>query len=913
LPGLIDELAEHGPWALKDPRLCLLFPIWRAALEQRGLRPRVVLCLREPDEVVASLAARDGLAGALASQLWCTHVLTAERLTRDLDRNVVRYGDLVNRATVLDELSEWAGVTEPDRVQAARSSVRPELHRQRGVEGDAATDALTRRVALALRGAIDTHELDAASRELGAAIDVLGPGIDAHHALVRHWQVAFEEASDQLDTSRQALERQIDLIRDQDEGLRRAVEASAGFVEAVRQIEVHRLNAEQMSRELGAARALIAERDRVLALESGAPRRVAPDVQIDSAAALTYDGRIDLRVENNAHSRAVRYLLETPTRGRRVLEVGCASGYFGAALRALGYEVWGVEADPAAAAIAAHRLDRVWHGGVEALLAALDPVETGFDFMVFGDVLEHLVDPAAVLRACVAHLAPGGRIVASVPNVAHGSVRLMLLEGRWDYSDTGILDATHLHFYTRDSLVDLFTQADLAIERLSGVTLDSELAGIAFDPRFSDAFARLITDRERDVFQFVVMAAPGETVGVAAGNRRFMVRGGYRILCLPPAPDSTLATIRLADPLERLAQRYGGELRFGSLVAPDPEDVAWCDTVVLQREASPYIVDLAARLRAVGKRVVLDIDDFLLDVPAYLSVHEHCRAMRPHLETLLAGVDAVSASTEPLRAALLPYNPNTFVTPNHAWTSHPPIVHDAAETGGVVRVLVASSDTVRVDFLVDVLATLISEHAVELVAIGPPGEFLRHAGLPVDVLPNVPHDQFKALIASRANAIALVPLDDTPFNRCKSAVKYFDYALAGVPVVASGIEPYATVITDGKDGLLCPDNRDRWLAAATALVTDAGLRREIAARARALCLARHDLDRAAAAWQGLLVATAPALGQGGTLRAIAPRSGWQPVRGTSRHVAQPTSWRSVWRMYREGGIRGLVERWKTVF
>jgi hypothetical protein len=178
----------------------------------------------------------------------------------------------------------------------------------------------------------------------------------------------------------------------------------------------------------------------------------------------------------------------------------------------------------------------------------------------------------------------------------------------------------------------------------------------------------------------------------------------------------------------------------------------------------------------------------------------------------------------------------------------------------------------------------------------------------------VSHAEFKAFAASRANTIALIPLDDNGFNRCKSAVKYFDYALAGVPTICSATIPYVNVITDGVDGLLCPDAGLAWSDAAAALIANAALRRRIASEARRRCLEQHTLNRSAAAWQGLLLDTAfpvgdPVEGDAKLIR----RTRAQLMRGTIRHLMRPESYRSAWRLYRSGGVKGVVNRWKLVF
>ena len=99
---------------------------------------------------------------------------------------------------------------------------------------------------------------------------------------------------------------------------------------------------------------------------------------------------------------------------------------------------------------------------LDVAVPALDP---DFDAIVCGDVLEHLVHPAPVLRALGRALAPGGVVVVSVPNVAHLWMRLSLLVGRFDYAERGILDRTHLRFFTERSLRALLTEVGLTITR----------------------------------------------------------------------------------------------------------------------------------------------------------------------------------------------------------------------------------------------------------------------------------------------------------------------------------------------------------------------------------------------------------------------------------------------------------------
>lgn len=171
-----------------------------------------------------------------------------------------------------------------------------------------------------------------------------------------------------------------------------------------------------------------------------------------------YDGVINLGEENNARTKIVR-LIE---RGSSVLEIGCATGFMTEFLtRELGCSVTALEVDAEAAARAVSRGVDVIVGSIEdpAVRARL---QGPYDVVIFSDVLEHLVDPAAALRATVAQLRPGGRVVASIPNVAHWSIRVGLLAGRFRYTEGGILDRGHLRFFTRATIADMFEAAGLA-------------------------------------------------------------------------------------------------------------------------------------------------------------------------------------------------------------------------------------------------------------------------------------------------------------------------------------------------------------------------------------------------------------------------------------------------------------------
>ena len=150
----------------------------------------------------------------------------------------------------------------------------------------------------------------------------------------------------------------------------------------------------------------------------------------------------------------------------RVLEIGCGSGATLAALKARGAvsHAVGVEVDPHAAEAARGVFDTVLQGMVEGA-AIEEHVPAGSRDAIFClDVLEHLVDPWAQVRRLAPLLAPGGLFVVSVPNIRNGKfIRQLLFKGDFRYRDAGLLDRTHLRFFTLETARELLTQADLDV------------------------------------------------------------------------------------------------------------------------------------------------------------------------------------------------------------------------------------------------------------------------------------------------------------------------------------------------------------------------------------------------------------------------------------------------------------------
>lgn len=152
-----------------------------------------------------------------------------------------------------------------------------------------------------------------------------------------------------------------------------------------------------------------------------------------------------------------------------LLEVGCGTGSFGAYLKALrSMEITGIEPQQSAAEIACSVLDRVLPLDVDA--GILEMKGEQFDCIVFNDVLEHLVDPWNVLTRVRELLAPGGTVIASIPNIRYMPVlKEFVLAGDWRYQRDGVMDKTHLRFFTKKSIAALFDSCGYEMTVLKGI------------------------------------------------------------------------------------------------------------------------------------------------------------------------------------------------------------------------------------------------------------------------------------------------------------------------------------------------------------------------------------------------------------------------------------------------------------
>ena len=235
------------------------------------------------------------------------------------------------------------------------------------------------------------------------------------------------------------------------------------------------------------------------------PTFAEPAIQRAAASAAIYDVPVDPADQTTAHG----LMLGMVGHGKRVLEIGCAAGHLTKHLVAQGCRVDGIEIDPVAASIAATIAERVVVADLDRLDFAEGLEPGSYDVILLGDVLEHTRAPDDVLMLARPLLRPDGFAVISVPNLAHADVRLMVLEGRWERFDWGLLDKTHIRFFTYDLLHRLLRECGFLVTRISRVVrpvFGTEL-GVSPDSVDEAVLQKILADAEAETYQFVVRAS----------------------------------------------------------------------------------------------------------------------------------------------------------------------------------------------------------------------------------------------------------------------------------------------------------------------------------------------------------------------------------------------------------------------
>ncbi|MDL2363299.1 MAG: class I SAM-dependent methyltransferase [Patescibacteria group bacterium] len=215
-------------------------------------------------------------------------------------------------------------------------------------------------------------------------------------------------------------------------------------------------------------------------------------------------------VESDNHSWSLLYKYINDN--AKVLDIGCSSGSFGAALiTSKNCTVDGIEIFHDDAVAASKQLRNVYEVNVEA--DQLTEITDKYDFIVFADVLEHLIDPVLALTNVKKLLKPNGSVIYSIPNMAHISIRLALLKGDFDYTETGLLDETHIHFYNQKNIERIFSESGYVISDQKYTYanypvkfIEETLGKSGLIVQDNDIFDKKMSDVDAQAFQFIGQA-----------------------------------------------------------------------------------------------------------------------------------------------------------------------------------------------------------------------------------------------------------------------------------------------------------------------------------------------------------------------------------------------------------------------
>ena len=477
-----------------------------------------------------------------------------------------------------------------------------------------------------------------------------------------------------------------------------------------------------------------------------------------------------------------------PVGASRILDVGCAAGALGFAFkrRNPSARYYGIEADPAAAEIARGRLDAVVSTDVEA-----EPYpfgDTRFDCIIYGDVLEHLRDPWALLRAHAARLAPGGVMLVCMPNAEHWSFAERLMRGTFDYEDQGLFDRTHLRWFTAENTRRALRDAGLVPQDVAPRIFDLP-ATQAFVRAMKPALEALGIDPQR----YLDRAAPLQHVWRATPApvpRMHLISSML-------APVGGVSHVRVLEPMAALATEPGFVTRITNTIHVEDVPTDGPRIFIYHRPllAGDHGLAIVRRMLDRGYVVVCEFDDH----PDYIPVLQ-----RPDVQNFRA-VHAIQTSTEPLAEVLRAQNPEVKVFRNAI--SRLPDVRNYATPG---RMTLFFAGINREDEwppyaqALNAVAQLAGER-LQFQIVADRGLFDALQTPHKHFTPLCDYDTYQDLLAQCE--ISFMPLLDTPFNRCKSDLKFLEASAHRVTSLASPTV-YAGSIEDGRTGMLFRDAQE---------------------------------------------------------------------------------------------------------
>ena len=231
-------------------------------------------------------------------------------------------------------------------------------------------------------------------------------------------------------------------------------------------------------------------------------QKIRQNILSKSRVPYHYFAPVDPAIPNNAHS----FILHNIDNNSVVLECGSSGGHFTKGLAQKNCTVDCIENDKTVADMAYQFAQNIFIENLddETFLTSLSSKK--YDYVVLADVLEHLNDPDTCLMHLKNTLKDTGKIIVSLPNIAHGSIRLKLLKGNFQYEESGLLDKTHLHFYEFNSIIELFNRIGLYIDQIDmvRVPVEHELSKVNLDDFDTGIINEINRDPTSFVWQYVI-------------------------------------------------------------------------------------------------------------------------------------------------------------------------------------------------------------------------------------------------------------------------------------------------------------------------------------------------------------------------------------------------------------------------
>lgn len=537
-------------------------------------------------------------------------------------------------------------------------------------------------------------------------------------------------------------------------------------------------------------------------------------------------------------------MLERPP--RRVLDIGCATGSTGMMLKEWWPDVFvaGVELNKVAAEKARQRIDLVISEKLEDTdLEAQGITRGSIDTVILADVLEHMYDPWSTLLRLHPYLTDDAQVLASIPNIRHLGLMNEIAKGNFKYDYGGLLDITHIRFFTLNEMEKMFRETGYQIVK-RGHTWDNSLQNLQYDPERTVVTTDKLSIKgvseqeltELKTVQFLLLAHPVRPLPAE-------IEDEVRVRMAPPAapaaaagrkkklavyssehPAWACARLRVLQPFALLGHEW--ELIWGMDWEKNPpvlKEDAWqgVDAVLIHRYFPlPETAGVIDKIFAAGIPVIYDMDDAISEVSEGHPHHQDIERSRPHVMDVLARANAVFVSTEPLRESLAGLTNNVSVLPNLVDLRQ--FAYPVAMPGTVTRIGVLGTGTHAADFaLVEgALRQILDRHAgkVEVLVMGmrPAAGAESHPAMRYLDFESS-YDDYAAKLRSLGLHIALVPLEDNAFNRCKSNIKWLEYSACGIAGIYSDVLPYRC-IRQGETGLLVNNTEATWREAIESLI-----------------------------------------------------------------------------------------------